>query len=405
MLQVADSRDIVFTCEDKSHLVAFDDVMLSYLSSKVDTMSKLKALTTTSNMPMAHCLTGYMMKMASDPRSNPSVESSLKTLGELTLNQREEQHRDVLSLWAQEKDTDALTKLEALLDDYPQDMLALRIAHHLHFYTGNSNSLCESVRKRLPSWSKDDPLYGFLLGMLAFGLEESGEYRDAEHAGRDACERNPDDLWAAHAVMHVMQMNGRWVDGVQFANDVLSGWSGTNNFVYHLHWHKALLQIGRRDYDAALAIYDAHLARVLDDDFYLDACNAASLLWRLQLAGMELGQRWLTLAERFNHRCADQELVFASLHYLMAPAQIGDERTIDAALESFESWSSGASSQGQVAAKIGRDLAYALVQTARGDERGPETIERLRRALPAIGGSWAQRELFKQLTGTPVRVV
>ncbi len=64
MLQVADSRDIVFTCEDKSHLVAFDDVMLSYLSSKVDTMSKLKALTTTSNMPMAHCLTGYMVKMA-----------------------------------------------------------------------------------------------------------------------------------------------------------------------------------------------------------------------------------------------------------------------------------------------------------------------------------------------------
>ncbi|MEM7364582.1 MAG: tetratricopeptide repeat protein [Pseudomonadota bacterium] len=405
MFQVTDTRDTDFTCEDSSHLVAFDDVMLSYLSSKVDTMAKLKALTTTSDMPMAHCLTGYMMKMASDPRSNSAVDSSLKTLDELTLNQREAQHRDVLSLWAQEKDTDALAKLEALLDDYPQDMLALRIAHHLHFYTGDSDALCESVRKRLPSWSGDDPLYGFLLGMLAFGLEESGEYRDAEHAGREACERNPDDLWAAHAVMHVMQMNGRWVDGVQFADDVLSGWSGTNNFVYHLHWHKALLQIGRRDYDAALAIYDEHLAGVLDDDFYLDACNAASLLWRLQLAGLDVGDRWQTVADSFNHRCADQELVFASLHYLMAPAQLGDDRAVAATLQSFKDWSSAATSQGKVAADVGLELAHALVQAAQGDARGPQTIQRLRRDLPAIGGSWAQRELFKQLTGTPVRVV
>lgn len=405
MQQITDSNGLSFTVEKESHLAAYNDVLESYLLSRADTMDRLNALTNASEMPMAQCLTGYLMKMASDPRVNPAVESALEALDGATMNGREAHHKAVLTTWANGEDTVALTKLEALLDDHPHDMLALRVAHHLHFYTGDSRALCESVRKRVPLWSEEDPFYGFLLGMLAFGLEESADYRDAEHAGREACERNPEDLWAAHAVLHVMQMQGRWIDGVEFADQMSGHWTAANNFVYHLHWHKALCQIGRGDYYAALDIYDEFLAGALVDDFYLDACNAASLLWRLELVGIDVGPRWRDLADRFTHRCTDQELAFASLHYLIAPARLGEQDVVKQALQSFETWSQSSSSQAKVVTEVGLDLAHALVQTAQGDASGPQRIERMRRALPAIGGSWAQRELFKQLTGTPVRVV
>ena len=405
MHQITDSNGLEFTAENDSHLAAYNDILVSYLTSRTDTMDKLNTLTNVSEMPMIRCFRGYMMKIASDPRVNPKVHESLAALDDVALNEREAQHKAVLSVWAHGDDTEALAKLELLLDAYPRDMLALRIAHHLHLYTGDSNALCESVRKRVPHWSEDDPFYGFLLGMFAFGLEESADYRDAEHAGREACERNPNDLWAAHSVMHVMQMQGRWADGVHFAEQMTRHWSDANNFVYHLHWHKALFQIGRGDYGASLDIYDEQLADALEADFYLDACNAASLLWRLELLGLDVGPRWQTLADRFAHRCTDQELVFASLHYLIAPARLGDHDVVKTALNTFENWSTTTTGQGNVAAEVGLELARAVVQSAQGDERGPQNIERMRRSLPAIGGSWAQRDLFKQLTGTPVRVV
>ena len=52
------------------------------------------------------------------------------------------------------------------------------------------------------------PYYGYLLGMGAFGLEEVGEYAEAEKMGRRAVEIEPRDGWAVHAVAHVMQMQG-----------------------------------------------------------------------------------------------------------------------------------------------------------------------------------------------------
>ena len=46
--------------------------------------------------------------------------------------------------------------------------------------------------------------------MQSFGLEESGEYPEAETFGRRAVEINSEDVWAAHAVTHVMQMQSRF---------------------------------------------------------------------------------------------------------------------------------------------------------------------------------------------------
>src|SRR3546814_12099899 len=72
----------------------------------------------------------------------------------------------------------------------------------------------DSIHRLLPAWDDAMPSYGFLKGCQAFGLEETADYARAEAAGREAVERNPSDVWATHAVAHVMAMQGRHREGV-----------------------------------------------------------------------------------------------------------------------------------------------------------------------------------------------
>ena len=63
---------------------------------------------------------------------------------------------------------DALNRLEEIIDQYPRDLLALRTAHYLHFYSGDARALLESVALRLQYWDESDPYYGYLPGDAKF---------------------------------------------------------------------------------------------------------------------------------------------------------------------------------------------------------------------------------------------
>lgn len=383
--------------EDVSVLADFDALMTSYLASSSDVMDRLDGILTREQMPMALCFRGYLLKMASNPRLSDAIDACLTKLLVCDLTAREQAHVDALTAWHAQQAGVALARIETILDDYPRDILALRIAHHLHFYNGDAAAMCQSIEKRLSAWPKGDPYYGYVLGMYSFGLEESAEYRQAEINARLACELNPGDIWAGHAMAHCFQMQGRWIDGLQWTEEMMPNWQNKNNFVNHLHWHQALLHLGRYEYHAALSIYDQRLTQPLKDDFYLDACNAASLLWRLDMAGVDTGQRWQYLAEMTANRIEDDELVFCSLHYLMAPAVLQDHAAVDHALSKFTQWSQQATSQGQVCQQVGLDLAQAIVALGQGKSEGTRLISSHRRDTKLIGGSWAQRELFKEL--------
>ena len=70
-------------------------------------------------------------------------------------------------------------------------------------------------------------------------------------------------------------------------------------------------------YDAALALYDAEIRAEKTDD-YRDISNAASLLSRLELEGVDVGDRWEELAVLAEKRTEDGCLAFADLHYMLA---------------------------------------------------------------------------------------
>ena len=85
--------------------------------------------------------------------------------------------------------------------------------------------------------TKTCPGYGYVLGMYAFGLEETANYAGAEATGRRALELNPRDPWAVHAVAHVMEMQGRLRDGIDWLTTRQADWSVDNGLAFHNWWH------------------------------------------------------------------------------------------------------------------------------------------------------------------------
>ena len=80
--------------------------------------------------------------------------------------------------------------------------------------------------------------------------------RAAEPSGRAAIEIDPGDLWGAHAVAHVMEMQGRHAEGIAWLDELEPNWEGGNNLLHHLWWHRALFHLERREFDAVLDLYD-----------------------------------------------------------------------------------------------------------------------------------------------------
>ncbi len=401
MHQATDTLGNAYTVNDSNSVNRLVDIVTAYLGSRKTVMPLLDDLLRTDpDMPMAICLRAYLLKLASDPRLGAPIQRSLDSLEALgdSLNPREQLHLQALRYWVANQLQKTVKALESILSIYPRDMLALRLAHYLHFYAGSAKDMRASVSRSLQTWDPNDPYYGYLLGMHSFGLEESGDYEEAEAYGKRAIDNNPADIWAAHAVTHVFQMQQRFNEGIEWIDALVPQWESTNNFIYHLHWHQALCHIGMEDYERALSIYDNHLATAVFDDFYLDTCNAASLLWRLEILGVDVAQRWQALQTVSAARVGDNELIFSTLHYLMAPARLKDQPVIDQALSSLLAWSQSNTTQGDICREVGLPIANALISIGKGDAHQAATdLKAIQHKIYLIGGSHAQRDLFTQI--------
>lgn len=288
----------------------------------------------------------------------------------------------------------AAAALEARLKANPNDLLTLKLANALRFMTGEASRMRAVTQQVLPAWTRDDPGYGFVLGLHAFGLEETGAFAEAEAVGLQAVTSEAADIWGIHAVSHVMEMRGRADEGARWLESSRDLWPLCNNFGFHLAWHLALFRLENADYDAVLDLYDRDIRPTETDDFR-DIANAVSMLWRLKQDGVDVGQRWQGLHEIARRRRTDTSYVFASLHYLLALIGAGD---LDAASDLVACLRDRAhdcrgDDQAQVAAEVGHQAAGLILEAHRRGGAVPGLCE-LAVRLPMIGGSHAQRDVF-----------
>jgi len=267
---------------------------------------------------MAHVLKAWFFALATEPaaaREASAIAAHAKTLD---ADDRAASHLSAIGHVLDGNWSQAATALDFHTMEWPHDIVALQAGHLIDFFRANARDLRDRLARALPRWSEDRPGYSVLLGMHAFGLEEAGDYAAAEATGREALDRQPLDGWAHHAVAHVMEMQGRAEDGLDWMETREPHWASDGAyFQVHNWWHKALYHLELMQADNALALYDNRV-RALGGDLSVNLLDASALLWRIHLGGIETGDRWLSLADAWSPLADGKLYPFNDLHAAMA---------------------------------------------------------------------------------------
>jgi tetratricopeptide (TPR) repeat protein len=351
------------------------------------------ALADSPGFVMAHMLTAYLTLVGTSARLRQLAGSAVEKAGALPADSREQGHvAAVQALQAGE-----IRKAGRILEDVavaePRDVLALQGGQLVDFMTGDARMLRDRIARARPAWTPDMPNYHAVLGMHAFGLEETGHYDRAEAAGREALALQPRNGWAQHAVAHVLEMQDRRAEGVAFMRADPATWSEGSFFAIHNWWHLALFHLGLGQTDEVLAIYDGPI-RAAGSTLAFDLVDAAALLWRLHLRGLDVGGRWGPLAEAY---AAEQRghHAFDDVHAMMAFVGAGREAEAAETLRAMRAAREGAGDNAWVTREIGLPVAEAIEAYGRGDDA--VVIERLRavrNGAARFGGSHAQRDVL-----------
>ncbi len=313
-----------------------------------------------------------------------------------TASERERQHVEIMAAAIEGKPSIALAGAERHLDRYPRDALVFSLllgAFGLYAFSGRA----DHDAARLAICERNAGHYGedwWFLTYLGWSHTEAGNAGTGRTLTERAIALRVENANAAHGLSHALFEQGDTAAGRRF----LSGWLPAHeraSFLHgHLSWHVALSALDAGDLDGALGIYEQHIKPPNSPYPPLNVfTDAASLLWRLSLAGKAgLEPYWREVAaygDRFFPRAGPH---FADVHYALVAATTGSValETRLAELEALEA--EGRLAPG--AAAIG--LCRGIRAFAEGDnDNAIRILEPLMPAVVRIGGSHAQRELWE----------
>ncbi|MGH8729673.1 MAG: tetratricopeptide repeat protein [Burkholderiales bacterium] len=356
------------------------------------------ALDTSPQMVMAHALKAYLHLLGTEPAGLPVAREYYEAAIKLPANDRERQHLEAIRLLTDGRWRDAGRTLEDLSVVYPRDALALQAGHQIDFFTGDSRMLRDRIARALPTWSKGLPGYHAVLGMYAFGLEETGDYAQAEKQGRASVELERRDGWGQHAVAHVMEMQNRLHDGIAWMRADPDAWSHESFFAVHNWWHLALYHLEVCEIDEVLRLFDGPIYGPRDgkrSTVILEMVDASALLWRMHLRGVDVGNRWDALADNWAPFATEANYAFNDLHAMMA--FVGSHR-IKLQQAVFEAQRAAMEGSGDNVA-FTREVGHAATRAIKafGDGSYAETVGLLRPIRSyahRFGGSHAQRDVL-----------
>lgn len=398
-----DARGLELTTSSTVAAGHIDQAVADFLDYRMTASAEVKAaLAEDQDFVLALCFRGYFLMMLENRAILPKVQQTLERIGSNlnAVTPRERLHVKALEAWAAGDLSRACLYWEELLTETPRDLLALKLHHTMTFYTGRSHVLRSVVSSVLDAWDETVPGYGYVQGMYAYALEECGAYDAAERWGRQAFERNPEDLWAIHSVAHVLEMQGRSEEGTRWLDYSQDQWAHKNPFKAHVWWHAALFLLAQGDFDRALDLYDTKLCSV-NSASYVDVSNQASMLKRLEIGGVDVGDRWDVLGEHAETRIHDHLLPFRDVHFCLALAAKGDFGAARRQIASMQSFSSeGTGWTAEVTKSTLIPLCEGIIAYESGEYGAAcDLMWPMRNELALIGGSHAQRDLFAQILG------
>lgn len=402
---IHDPRDVPLTTHSTVAAAALEAGVLALLAHRADLGQHLaRCFAADPGLVAAHALAGFAARIQARPELDgiaaTHLDAARASLAMRGGTVRERGLVAALAAWQEEGDMIAASgRLGRIARATPRDAMVLKLDHALRFMLGDAAGMRDALAAASPGWSADMPGFGYMLGLRAFALEETGDASAAERMGREAVAAAPDDLWGGHAVAHVMEGAGRAREGLDWIDGMRGHLADGGGFGRHVLWHAALFHLHLGEVEAALDLHDRCIHDRPAEDVR-DFANAASLLWRIEAQGVPVGQaRWDALADIAARRGADEGLAFIDLHHVLALGAAGRTRALADKMQALRRRAMArADTQGEVLARCGLPVAEAIARAASGDPGAAvELLLPLRPAMRAIGGSGAQRDLFERV--------
>ncbi len=320
----------------------------------------------------------------------PELMLDLERARERADSERESAHLEALDLLVAGDFTDAACRWDRAADE-AVDFAAVRFAHDIYLHVGDVDRRVASGER---ARSQFDGLFAapYITGQHAFSLEEAGAYDEAERLGWEALDANPLDLWALHALAHVYESTDDQDAALRLLRSRADTWTAQDGLAVHVHWHHALRMIAGDSFDEALKLFD-RLVPDAETPFRLS--DLASLLWRLEHAGVDVGDRWLVVVDRLAARPERHTAGFLDLHMALAFQRVPNHREAATFFEGVgPSHANDNSENGDTFRHVVAPLVEAIRIAPEQPVAAADLIDSVADRTHRIGGSIAQRDLI-----------
>ena len=302
--------------------------------------------------------------------------------------ERERRHVEAIALLVEGKVAQAERAMQEHLAEYPRDLVVFQRLYFIWFWQGKFPEILALAS----ALTRHHPGDSFMLGLHAFALEQAGRCDEAVRLAGAAILKNPRDAWAIHALAHALYEMAAFDTGITRLPPAIHPCTHLGWFKNHLLWHLALMHLARGEYNRA-----SELARTVFErspsSIPGDLHDSISLLWRLELVGMDVAERWRPFSQIAAERLDRQTLPFHAAHLAMALTASGDWATADRQLGMLRERSAhdGPGLVGDVLVPLIEGLhAFA----ARDYRRAVARLEPVAPRVVELGGSRAQRDVF-----------
>ncbi|KAG2546771.1 tetratricopeptide repeat protein 38-like isoform X2 [Panicum virgatum] len=297
----------------------------------------------------------------------------------------------------------ALERHFELLKKFPRDLLSLKRAQLICFYSGKPDLSLKFVEQVLPENQDQNYIYG----MLAFPLLELGKMAEAERAARKGLAINKNDVWSQHNLCHVFQQECRFREATEFMESCSPSWMACTSFLLtHNWWHVAVCYLeAESPLQKVLDVYDKNIMKELEKsdceaaEVYL---NALGLLLRLFVRGhVDLAkERLTTLLDALKDESVWHVEWLLDLLTLWALSSMGELNSARNMLESLKSRVSSMEENRQQVMQKAVQLAEAVYEFGNGEHKkvfdtlGPD-FDAL--CYKMIGASDEQVDVFNEV--------
>jgi tetratricopeptide (TPR) repeat protein len=384
----ADAYGLPVTTQSSDALETYDAAVEGLLGWHAQALDRFRAAAT-SDPALALAHAGAAVCLFLDERFVEAREAAKRARAAVgAQTERERRHVEALALLIEGKTRDAEAAMTRHLADYPRDLVVFQRLYFIWFWQGKFKEMLD-LSSVLTRYS---PGSSFMLGLHAFALEQAGRCDEALRIAQAAIVRNPLDAWSIHALAHAIYELAAFDTGITRLPPAIHPCTHLNWFRNHLLWHLILMFLGQGEYERASRLGRAVFERA-PSSIAGDLHDSISLLWRLELCGLDTKERWRPFATIAAERLDRQGLLFHAAHLAMALAAGGE-------------WATAERQVGMLRERAGRDrtgltrdvllpLVEGLHAFVAGDYRRTiARVEPLRGRIIELGGSRAQRDVF-----------